>query len=78
MKLLPEEERFAEQKKLREAGDAEAQGADAEFVEALKHGMPPTVGLGVGIDRLVMMLGDIENIKEVILFPTMRPKNEPR
>jgi lysyl-tRNA synthetase, class II len=75
---LDQEERFAEQKKLREAGDAEAQGADAEFVEALKHGMPPTVGLGVGIDRLVMMLGDIENIKEVILFPTMRPKNEPR
>lgn len=73
---LDQEERFIEQKKLREAGDQEAQGADADFVEALKHGMPPTVGLGVGIDRLVMMLGDIENIKEVILFPTMRPKNE--
>ncbi|MBT4209855.1 MAG: lysine--tRNA ligase [Candidatus Komeilibacteria bacterium] len=72
---LDQEERFAEQKKLHEAGDQEAQGSDAEFVEALKHGMPPTVGLGVGIDRLVMMLGDIENIKEVILFPTMRPKN---
>lgn len=72
---LDQEERFAEQKKLREAGDEEAQGADMDFVEALKHGMPPTVGLGVGIDRLVMMLGDIENIKEVILFPTMRPKN---
>jgi len=73
---LDQEERFAEQKKLRDAGDQEAQGADADFVEALKHGMPPTVGLGVGIDRLVMMLGDIENIKEVILFPTMRPKDE--
>jgi len=73
---LDQEERFKEQKKLREAGDKEAQGADADFVEALKHGMPPTVGLGVGIDRLVMMLGDIENIKEVILFPTMRPKND--
>ncbi|MFA6307623.1 MAG: lysine--tRNA ligase [Patescibacteria group bacterium] len=73
---LDQEERFREQKKLRDAGDEEAQGADADFVEALKHGMPPTVGLGVGIDRLVMMLGDIENIKEVILFPTMRPKNE--
>jgi len=73
---LDQEERFTQQKKLREAGDQEAQGADADFVEALKHGMPPTVGLGVGIDRLVMMLGDIENIKEVILFPTMRPKNE--
>ena len=73
---IDQEERFKEQKKLREAGDEEAQGADAEFVEALKHGMPPTAGLGMGIDRLVMLLGDIENIKEVILFPTMRPKNE--
>lgn len=73
---LDQEERFNQQKKLREAGDEEAQGADQDFVEALKHGMPPTVGLGVGIDRLVMMLGDIENIKEVILFPTMRPKND--
>ncbi|MCD4760328.1 lysine--tRNA ligase [bacterium] len=70
-----QEERFTEQKKLREAGDEEAQGADMEFVEALKHGMPPTAGLGIGIDRLIMLLGDIENIKEVILFPTMRPKD---
>ncbi|RJQ33933.1 lysine--tRNA ligase, partial [Candidatus Parcubacteria bacterium] len=68
-------ERFNEQKRLKEAGDEEAQGADDDFVEALKHGMPPTAGLGIGIDRLTMMLGDIENIKEVILFPTMRPKN---
>jgi len=73
---LDQEKRFDEQRKLREAGDQEAQGADSDFVEALKHGMPPTVGLGVGIDRLVMLLGDIENIKEVILFPTMRPKND--
>lgn len=68
-------ERFQEQKKLREAGDEEAQGVDDDFVEALKHGMPPTAGLGIGIDRLVMTLGDIDNIKEVILFPTMRPKD---
>ncbi len=73
---IDQAERFAEQKKLREAGDEEAQGADDDFVEALKHGMPPTAGLGIGIDRLVMILGDIENIKEVILFPTMRPKND--
>jgi len=72
---LDQEERFSEQKRLKEAGDEEAQGADDDFVEALKHGMPPTAGLGIGIDRLTMMLGDIENIKEVILFPTMRPKN---
>lgn len=73
---IDQDERFAEQKKLREAGDEEAQGADSDFVEALKHGMPPTAGLGIGIDRLVMLLGDIENIKEVILFPAMRPRNE--
>jgi len=73
---LDQEDRFIEQKRLRDAGDAEAQGADADFVDALKHGMPPTVGIGIGIDRLVMLLGNIENIKEVILFPTMRPKND--
>ena len=73
---LDQEGRFAEQKKLREAGDEEAQGADQSFVEALKHGMPPTAGLGIGIDRIVMILGGIENIKEVILFPTMRPKDK--
>jgi lysyl-tRNA synthetase class 2 len=70
-----QEERFAEQKRLRAAGDEEAQGADQEFVEALKHGLPPTAGLGMGLDRIVMVLGGIDNIKEVILFPTMRPKD---
>ena len=73
---IDQEKRFKEQKRLRDAGDNEAQGADQEFVEALKHGMPPTAGLGMGIDRLVMLLGDIENIKEIILFPTMRPKEK--
>ncbi|MBT7553501.1 lysine--tRNA ligase [bacterium] len=73
---LDQEERFKEQKRLCAAGDEEAQGADADFVEALKHGMPPTAGLGMGIDRLVMLLGDVENIKEVILFPTMKPKDK--
>ena len=73
---LDQAERFKEQKKLSEAGDEEAQGADDDFVEALKHAMPPTAGLGIGIDRLVMIFGDIENIKEVILFPTMKPKNK--
>jgi len=72
---LDQEQRFKEQKKLRAAGDEEAQGADQEFVEALKYGMPPTVGIGIGLDRLVMLLGDVDNVKEVILFPTMRPKN---
>lgn len=73
---LDQEERFKEQKRLKDGGDDEAQGADADFVEALKHGLPPTAGLGMGIDRLVMLLGDVENIKEVIFFPTMKPKEK--
>ncbi len=73
---LDQAERFAEQKALAKKGDEEAQGADDEFVEALKHGMPPTAGLGIGIDRLIMLLGNVENIKEVIFFPTMRPKSK--
>lgn len=72
---LDQEQRFKEQKELQDKGDDEAQGSDDDFVEALKYGMPPTAGLGIGIDRLVMILGGIENIKEVILFPTMRPKD---
>ncbi len=72
---LDQAERFKEQKRLRNQGDEEAQGADDDFVEALKHGMPPTAGIGIGLDRLVMLLGNIDNIKEVILFPTMRPKD---
>ena len=71
---LDQEQRFKEQKILQERGDEEAQGSDDDFVEALKYGLPPTAGLGIGIDRLVMLLADVENIKEVILFPTMRPK----
>ncbi|MFA5126524.1 MAG: lysine--tRNA ligase [Patescibacteria group bacterium] len=73
---MDQEARFKEQSRLRKAGDDEAFGADADFVEALKHGMPPTAGLGLGIDRLVMLLTDQENVKEVILFPTMRPKGK--
>ncbi len=73
---LDQEERFKEQKRLKDDGDDEAQGADGDFVEALKHGLPPTAGLGMGIDRLVMLLGDVENIKEVIFFPTMKPKDK--
>ena len=73
---LDQERRFKEQKKLQAAGDSEAFAADADFVEALKYGLPPTTGLGLGVDRLVMILADVDNIKEVILFPTMRPKND--
>lgn len=71
---LDQEQRFKEQKILQERGDEEAQASDDDFVEALKYGLPPTAGLGIGIDRLVMLMADIDNIKEVILFPTMRPK----
>lgn len=70
-----QEKRFREQSKLRERGDKEAQPFDKDFLTALKYGMPPTAGEGIGIDRLVCILTNTKNIKEVILFPTMRPKS---
>ncbi|MCH7758923.1 lysine--tRNA ligase [Patescibacteria group bacterium] len=70
-----QEARFQEQQKLRKKGDQEAQRLDEDFITALKYGMPPTAGEGIGIDRLVSILTDTKNIKEVILFPTMRPKD---
>ena len=66
--------RFEEQQQLRETGNEEAQYIDTAFVEALKYGLPPTAGWGMGIDRLAMMLSDLPNMKEVILFPTLRPE----
>ncbi|MEK7580202.1 MAG: lysine--tRNA ligase, partial [Patescibacteria group bacterium] len=71
---LDQESRFKEQQELLAKGDEEAQSADNDFVEALKYGMPPTAGEGIGIDRLLMLFTNIHNIKEGILFPTMRPK----
>ena len=73
---LDQEARFKEQERLHTAGDEESMPYDEDYVTALKHGMPPTAGLGMGIDRLVKLLVDAPNLKEVILFPILKPEKQ--
>jgi len=73
---IDQRERFAAQEDKRAKGDEEAQRMDEDFVEALEYGMPPAAGWGLGLDRFIMLLTDSHSIREVLLFPTMKPKDK--
>jgi lysyl-tRNA synthetase class 2 len=72
---VDQKERFLRQVEAREAGDEEAHFMDEDYIRALEYGMPPAAGEGVGIDRLVMLFTDLPSIREVILFPHLRPES---
>jgi lysyl-tRNA synthetase class 2 len=74
---IDQRERFEEQLKLSEKGDDEAMFIDQDFLRALEYGMPPTSGIGIGIDRLVMLMTNNASIQEVLFFPQMRPEKQP-
>ena len=71
---IDQRERFEEQVKLMERGDDEAMFIDYDFLRALEYGMPPTAGIGIGIDRLCMLMTNQPSIQDVLLFPQMRPE----
>jgi lysyl-tRNA synthetase class 2 len=73
---IDQKERFLDQMRRREEGDEEANMIDEDYILALEYGLPPTGGLGIGIDRLIMLLTDSYSIKDVLLFPTMKSKND--
>ena len=73
---IDQEERFVEQMRLSEKGDDEAMFIDQDFLRALQYGMPPTSGIGIGIDRLVMLMTGQTTIQEVLFFPQMRPERK--
>jgi len=69
-------QRFKDQQAQLESGDDEAHPMDQDFVEALEVGLPPTGGLGIGIDRVIMLVTDAQSIRDIILFPTMKPQEK--